>query len=350
MPSVPPGGLRRARVPRVSVALPVVLLVAACALPALSLAAAGAVSRNQAVVAPVSSAAGTSGVAETGRRPLTRWRDDIGQDWLLPATLPSRWVVLGPHLVDMMIALGIESRIVAVQDDHPVPGRHRTSLSGYPVVGQAGTVNEERLRLLKPDLIVFWPTGLSAVQQERLRRQGIPLLAVEPARLQDISQRLRWLGALGGVGAHADNIAEGWQSQLRRTLAANAEGPRIRGFYQVWQTPLYSLAPEHLVSQAMRACGVDSIVTDTRMAAPVLSAESVLAAAPAVILVGRDQLAEARRFWGRFPSLPAVRDDGILPVPDRELTRPGLSLLEALPGLCDQLRPWRMRRSVPESA
>ena len=66
-------------------------------------------------------------------------------------------------------------------------------------------------------------------------------------------------------------------------------------------------------------------------------------AAPDVILVGRDQLAEAPRYWSRFSSLPAVRHGGILPVPDRELTRPGLSLLQALPGLCDQLRPWRMR-------
>lgn len=282
--------------------------------------------------------------------PLTAWRDDIGQHWERPERLPVRWVVLGPHIVDMMKTLGLQHRIVGVQDDHPLPGRWQTSLSGHRVVGQAGLVNEERLRLMRPDLIVFWPTGLSAVQQDRLRRQGIRLLAIEPATLREIPERLRWLGVLGGVEARAEQQAARWQQHLRETVRRHADGPRLRGLYQVWQTPLYSLAPQHLVSQAMRVCGVDSIVRDRRVAAPVLSPEAVVSAAPEIILTGAGQLDATRRFWSRFPSLPAVRTQAILAVPDRELTRPGLSLLEVLPAFCEQIRPWRNRRGVSESA
>ncbi len=273
--------------------------------------------------------------------PLTSWQDDLGQRWQVPAHLPERWVVLGPHLVDMMQALGATGRIVGVQDDHAMPGRWQTSLSGFPVVGQSGLINEERLRLVRPDVIVFWPAGLAVTQQERLRRQGIALLAISPRKLADIPERLRWLGALAGQGERADTQAAQWQRLLRETTARHAAGPRLKGLYQVWLTPLYSLAPDHLVSQAMRVCGVDSIVPPSPLAAPVLSPELVLQTAPDIILVGHGELADARRFWARFPSLPAVRRGAIVAVPDRELTRPGLSLLQALPMFCQQMQVWR---------
>lgn len=284
--------------------------------------------------------------------PLTHWRDDLGKSWQVPAQLPERWVVLGPHLVDMMLALGARDRIVGVQDDHPLPGRWQTSLSGLPVVGQSGLINEERLRLARPDLIVFWPTGLSVTQQDRLRRQGIALLAIEPRKLADIPERLRWLGALAGKQRLAEHQADAWQRLLRETSARHAAGPRLKGFYQVWQTPLYTLAPDHLVSQAMRLCGVDSIVPASVMAAPVLSPEAVLQSAPDIILVGHGQLAAARQFWARFPSVPAVRNKAIVAVPDRDLTRPGLSLLQALPMFCHQMQSWRAggnRSGMPSS-
>lgn len=272
---------------------------------------------------------------------LSAWRDDLGQAWQVPSSLPERWIVLGPHLVDMLVALGEGRRIVGVQDDHPLPGRWQTSLSGFPVVGQAGQVSEERLRIARPDLIVFWPTGMSTALQARLRRQGIALLAIEPRQLDDIPERLRWLGALSGRMDLADRQARHWRALLADTRRRHAGGPRLKGLYQVWQTPLYSLSPDHLVSQAMRICGVDSIVPPSPLPAPVLSAEAVLRAAPDVILVGPEQLADARRYWSRFPNLPAVRRQAILAVPDRDLTRPGLSLLQALPSFCQQLHPWR---------
>lgn len=281
--------------------------------------------------------------------PLTAWHDDLDQPWRIPERLPQRWIVLGPHLVDMVQQLGLGSRIVGVQDDRDFAGAHGTSLSGYPVVGAAGQASEERLRRLRPDLVVFWPTGMTVAQQARLRRLGIALLAVEPRHLDDIPERLRWLAALGGRGTRGDALAAQWRARLD-AVRRQPDAPRLRGFYQVWPRPLYTLAPDHLVSEAMRVCGVDSIVPDTGVAAPVLSVEAVVAAAPQVILTGPEQIAEARRFWGRFRGVPAVREGAILVVPDRELTRPGLSLIAALPEFCARIRPWRLRYQLPSRA
>lgn len=299
-------------------------------------------------MAPAFAAPAAIPPASSAPVPLSEWQDDLGQRWQFPAHLPQRWVVLGPHLVDMMLQLGLGERIVGVQDDRDFAGRHDMSLSGYPIVGAAGQVSEERLRLARPDLVVFWPTGMSAAMRGRLQRLGMPTLAIEPKHLADIPERLRWLAALGARSARGDALAAQWQARLQ-AVRQQPEAPRLRGFYQVWPRPLYTLAPDHLVSEAMRLCGVDTIVPETGVTAPVLSVEAVVAAAPDVILTGPEQIVEARRFWSRFRSVPAVRDGAILVVPDHALTRPGLSLLEALPQFCNQLRPWRMRHKLPSS-
>lgn len=270
--------------------------------------------------------------------PLKRWTDDAGQAWHVPSRLPQRWVVLGPHLVDMMVALKRQQLIVGVQDDHPAIGRWSRSLSGFPVVGQASQINEEYIRRVRPDLILYWPSGLAGNQQARLRLLGVPLLAIDPQRLEDIAPRLRWLGALAGDTAMADALATKLQAELHATRLRYAPGQRLLGLYQVWLQPLYSLAPQHLASQAMQICGVDSIVPPTKVPAPILNLEFVVRARPDVILLSRDQLEPSRRYWQRFQQLPK---NALVVVDDRALTRPGLSLLRAIPALCDQLLPYR---------
>lgn len=269
------------------------------------------------------------------------WVDDQQRPWQLPQVLPKRWVVLGPHLVDMLVELQLQHLIVGVQDDHPTVGRWQRSLTGFPVVAQSSQINEERIRRARPDLIVYWPSGLAANQQARLHKLGIPLLAVDPQTLADIPIRLRWLGALTGQYERADKQALSLQSDLKQARQRYAEGRRLRGLYQVWLQPLYSLAPQHLVSQAMAVCGVDTIVPETSVPAPILQLEFVLSAKPDVILLSHNQLQQSQKFWQRFTQLPAVKNRRLVVVADRDLTRPGLSLLRAIPTLCDQLLPFR---------
>ena len=98
----------------------------------------------------------------------------------------------------------------------------------------------------------------------------------------------------------------------------------------------------------MAVCGVDSIVPSGNIEAPIMNVEAILAARTEIILVGVDELSRARAFWQRFSTLPAVQRNAIVGVDDFALTRPGLSLLRAIPSLCQAVSPWRIRQSVPE--
>lgn len=269
------------------------------------------------------------------------WQDDAGVSWSNSAAQPSRWVVLGPHLVDMVEAIGASKRIVGVHDDYDNPSRRLKSVKGYAIVGQPGQINEEYLRRVKPDLIVYWPDGMSPQQLQRVKQLGIPVLTISPKQLEDIPERLRWLGKLANREREANKQAQQLTQNLNAQRKQYATGSRLRAFYQVWQTPLYTLSPDHLVSQAMALCGADSIVPKSPIAAPVMSVEAILRERPDVILVSQHGHSSAQQFWSRFKHLPAVQTGAILAVNDKDLTRPGLSLLAALPELCLQLKPWR---------
>lgn len=284
--------------------------------------------------------------AVSGSAQTDSWHDDAGVSWSKSSAPLSRWVVLGPHLVDMVEAIGASERIVGVHDDYNSPGRRRISVKGYAIVGQPGQINEEYLRRVRPDLIVYWPDGMSPQQLHRVRQLGIPVLTISPSRLEDIPERLRWLGWLSKQQKVADKKAQQLTSNLNKQRKHYAQGPRLRAFYQVWQTPLYTLSPDHLVSQALALCGADSIVPKSPVAAPVMSVESILRERPDVILVSAQSHSSAQQFWSRFKHLPAVQTGAILAVNDKDLTRPGLSLLTAVPELCQQLTPWRERAGM----
>lgn len=123
--------------------------------------------------------------------------DDAGRRW--QGAFPvNRLVVLAPHGVDMLLAMGAGDRIVGVVDDHDRRGAHAVSQSGHAVVADAFALNEERLLALRPALVIVWGDGTPPQQQARLKRLGLPVWTLQARTLDDIPRQLRQLGRLTG--------------------------------------------------------------------------------------------------------------------------------------------------------
>lgn len=251
-----------------------------------------------------------------------------------------RIISLAPHFTDMLQAMGAGKQIVAVSDDHESRGRHTRSLSGYPLVGDAAALNYERIVAVKPDLILAWGSGTPRAWIEQLRRQGLPVFVMEAGNLNEIGAQLELLGRLSGQGKAAAVQQASYEKQLA-TLRQKGQGPRLSYFYQVWAQPLYSLGRQHLLSQALALCGADNIVPAGPVMAPLINPEFVLKTNPDAILFGRVDEAASRSYWSRFSQLKAVRQQHLLAVDDRRLTRPGPDMLEAVMPLCAQVSGWR---------
>jgi iron complex transport system substrate-binding protein len=267
-------------------------------------------------------------------------RDDAGRSIALPQPA-QRIVSLSPHITDILLALGARAQLVGVVDDHEVPGAWQHSLTGLPVVADAGSVNEERLLAQRPDLVLVWQSGMSAQRAQHLAALGLTVAYVEPPTLAGIADDITLIGQLSG---HADRAAA-LAGALRQELAGLHEhygsGRRLRAFYQVWLQPLYTVHGSHLISQGLALCGADNIMPPGKVAAPLVNAEFVVAANPDVIFFGAGQEAASRAFWGRFASLRAVRAGQLLALDSNALARPGPELIHALGPLCQRLAAWR---------
>ena len=266
--------------------------------------------------------------------------DDHQRRFTVPAT-PLRLVSLAPHITDMLVELGVSAQIAGVVDDHEARGAHERSLTGFPVVADSFAVNEERLLALRPDVVIVWAEGTPSARIARLERLGFPVYVMKTVRLSDMASQIERLGLLVGQEVRGRQQAEAFRARLSRLHRQYGAGPRLRYFYQVWRQPLYSLHGGHLLSQALSLCGADNILPPGKVEAPLVAPEFVVAAKPDVIFFGRDDAATSQRYWSRFPSVPAVRQQRLVAVNDARLARPGPALLDAVEPLCRQLQPWR---------
>ncbi len=267
-----------------------------------------------------------------------RVRDDAATDVVLAA--PARRVVsLAPHATELLFAAGAGERIVgAVRgSNHPAAAR------SIRVVGDANALDLERIVALRPDLVVTWPYTTPA-QVAKLKERGIAVFTTDPSSIEGIATNIERLGALAGTGDGAAKAAREFRVLLAQATS-KAGGRRVKVFYQIWGSPLFTIGAGHLITQAIRACGGDNVFESVPIPAPQVSIEAVLAARPETIIAGTDAAARPAWLddWRRWPELPAVRDSMLQVVDADRLHRPGPRFAEGVGDLCAAIEQARRR-------
>ncbi|MDP3702258.1 MAG: cobalamin-binding protein [Hylemonella sp.] len=248
-----------------------------------------------------------------------------------------RIVALAPHLTDLLLAIGAADLLVGVSR-HSAPDPAR-----WPVVGDAHSLNLEAIAALRPDLVLAWQSGTPQRQRDALRQLGLPVYESEIRSVEAMARSLRRLGTLTGRTARADTAAtqllQDWQA-----LQARYQGARpVRVFYQVWDAPLMTFNGQHLVSQAMRACGGVGGFDALRPLTPTVSREAVLAYQPQLLLTGHGMASlDAWRAWSQ---LDAVRLGQLVQVNGDALTRMSPAFVPAAAELCAAIDA--ARRQLP---
>jgi len=256
-------------------------------------------------------------------------------------TQPARRIVaLSPHLAELAFAAGTGPRLVGVVEfsNHPEAAR------ALPRVGDAFRIDFESLAALKPDLVLGWPSGNSPAALDRLRRLGYRVVELEPRRLADVGDQIEMIGRLAGTEPAASQAASAWRDGLAALQARYAGSRPGRVFYQVAPQPLITVTREHFIGEAIELCGGENIFAAVPGLTAVVSAESVVAAAPDAIVAndytrgpGSPVSGTPLDDWRSWAGLPAVRD-GRLHVLDPDLMSvPGPRLLQGITKLCAAL-------------
>jgi iron complex transport system substrate-binding protein len=253
-----------------------------------------------------------------------------------------RIVSLAPGATEMLFAAGAGSQVVATVEyaDQPQAARR------VPRIGDSSAIDMERLVVLKPDVVVYWPGGNNPAQIAQLRRLGFTLYGQQVNRLGDLSISLQRLGLMTGTAALARQRADQIEQQLAQLRQRYSQRPPVSALLETWNQPLYTVGGRHLMSDALALCGAVNVFADLAQLSPAVQVEAVITRDPQLIIAaappgeGPQWLAA----WRKFPALKAVRSGHLLDFEDQALSRLGPSVVDATANLCAQIDGARVPR------
>lgn len=260
-----------------------------------------------------------------------------------PATVASdpRIVTLAPNLAELVFTAGAGDALVGVSAFSNYP----PAVEVLPLVGDAFMIDQERLALLRPELLLAWESGTPAHVVDELRQAGYEVEVIRTRSLGDISAALLRIGELAGTVQHAREVAADFAASLQELGDRNDAAEPIRVFYQVSDRPLYTVGREHYVSELIELCGGRNVFADVGELAPAIDVEAVVDRDPEVMLASDDAGEDAFGEWDRWPSIAANRYGNRFLLPADELSRPTTRVLVAGEAVCDALRSARTRRA-----
>jgi vitamin B12 transport system substrate-binding protein len=247
-----------------------------------------------------------------------------------PLAAAERVVSLAPSLSEIMLDLQANDLLVGVLDG----GERPPALAHLPSVGRWGQLQMEALLALKPDLVLLWPSSVSATEREQLQRLRLELMVVEPGDLDSLAEQFALVGARVGRRADGERLRDTFRERVQQLRARYARARPLRVFYQVWDTPLYTLGGQQIVSDALKVCGAQNLFADLHLPAPQVSVEAVLQRDPEVLLAADARQLEA---WRRWPQMTATAREQLWVLPDKGLERPSWQMLAATERLCEVL-------------
>jgi iron complex transport system substrate-binding protein len=265
--------------------------------------------------------------------------DDAGTT--ISVAAPARRIIaLAPHATELVFAAGAGERLIGVVAGSDWPPAART----LPRIGDAHAIDIERIVALAPDLVVTWPYTTPA-QVDQLRARGIAVMITDPKTIDAIAGAIERIGMLTGTTAAAHAAASAFRAELARVRSERGEGPRVRAFYEIWDSPLYTIGGRHLITQALDVCGAENVFASLATPAPAVTVEAVLAAAPDAIIAASDGAVPPAWLdaWRRWPQLPATRYGNFATVDGNLLHRPGPRFVDGVRSLCAAIATARAR-------
>jgi iron complex transport system substrate-binding protein len=240
---------------------------------------------------------------------------------------PPRIVTLAPSLTEIAYAVGCGPSLVAdtTYDDFPAGAR------SLPHVADLVNVDLERLGTLRPSVVI------ALHDQEReaapiTSRLGVSVDFLANRNLEDLFTDITRVGELCGTPDAAASLSHSLHARLAAVAQEAARYPTHPKVLFLLDLPGFTAGAQSFLSDLIRLAGGVNVAGQIQEAYPDLSAESLLAMDPQVIVV-----AKAVRFGPSIQSsepwrsISAVKSGRILrPPSDDILERDGPRIIDGL--------------------
>lgn len=238
--------------------------------------------------------------------------------------IPQRVISLVPSLTEITYALGAEDRLVGVTTycDYPPEVKEKKK------VGDFLSPDPERLRLLKPDLILLaTPTQVQLARD--LKAAGFRVAVFnDPRNLAGVFAQIQALADTLGISDKGKELTDSLESELK----ALARRKELSIYIEISEEPLISVGGGSYLTDAFEHIGLVNIFSDLSQGYPVIDPEEVVVRSPEIILLlypNADRRNVQKRIgWSGVPAISRGAVFDSLPVD--ELMRPGPRLIRGL--------------------
>jgi len=252
-----------------------------------------------------------------------------------------RVVSLAPALTEDLFAIGAGSSVVGVD---AYSNRPAAALR-IPRVGSLRTVNSEAIAALDPDLIVGIPYQAPSLRD--LGRLGVRTQSLPVDTLADDFAAIATLGRLTGHAHDAARVL----ATIRRRLDAAARATHAlrapRALAVIGVTPIYTAGRGSYVDDLFAIAHLQNVAGAVHAAFPALSAETLEADDPDVLVVPSGTVIPSEPPWSR---LRAVRERRIVTIDEDDLMRPGPRVADVVDALVRGVARYRDRAGATAKA
>jgi iron complex transport system substrate-binding protein len=255
---------------------------------------------------------------------------------------PQRIISLAPSNTEILYALGLADRIIAVTDycDYPPEAKQKPKIGGF------SNPNIESIIALSPDL------GVAASIHEKqiipqLAEKGLTVVALAPKAINEIQQALTLVGKITGKDKEAATLVADMDKRIKavtdKTSGLEAS-KRLRTMYLVWHDPLMAAGAKTIQDELITKAGGTNIAAGLADYAKI-SLEAVIQSNPEVAFAGvghgtgQEAPLQFLKMEARLKDTAARVNNRIYGVDANMVSRPGPRVVNALEEMAKFIHP-----------
>lgn len=259
------------------------------------------------------------------------YTDDLDREITVEQEV-QRIISLAPAVTEIIYALGLEDKLVAVSSACDYPEQALTKED----VGRIDEPNIEKIVALEPDLVIA--ESVTKIETlKRLSELGIKNIGFKPGSINDTIKMIEDISHLLSAEEKGAEISKEMDTEYQRLKnlveqkLENKARPRV--FYQIWSDPLYTAGGGTFIDSLIADAGGYNIAREAGGSWPTYNSESIIAADPEVYISSEHStptgltLAELRQ-KDIFREVSAFKNDRLYLVNQDLVNRPSPRIIE----------------------
>jgi iron complex transport system substrate-binding protein len=226
---------------------------------------------------------------------------------------PARIVSLAPNLTEILFALGLDGKIVAVSNGSNYP----PEAANKKKIGSFFRPNAEAIIASKPNLVIMLQNEQQKSVRDTLSRFGYQVLTLKIEKIEELLSAIQKIGTATDSKQRADELVENISTQLDDLKSKFSSANKVKVLWVVQTEPLRVAGRNTFINEIIKLAGGENAIGLTISKYPQIGAEKLLVCQAEVIIQSAmgpnidEQQRAAEAFWSRQVNLPAVRNNKI---------------------------------------